>query len=336
MSKVLDYDSLATQHGAITDYDALALKHGGTSEEEAPQVEAGLERPRELRTAGQVARDQAKAVLRGIPQALTGIPSMIATGVHAALTGNAGEVLNMARGMVQPVTTPLKGAIELARPGTFPNLTPESSEFEQAAEGAGAFAGSLALPFAAKGAVKALPRLSGMIPSAERAGRKFQTIRTAAKNVPVDISAAEPIIERAKELQATGSNAPAVLTKFAKRIAPTTGKFAGTKVQMQPDPMLYPEAFDFASKAGELSAAEKLAADPKMKRQIGAFAKAMKTADRQAAASIGMGDLYDQAIREYRRAKNLAEAGEVIKKWSIRAAIGATGYALGRELDILP
>lgn len=46
MSKVLDYDALAKQHGAVVDYDALASQHGGNSgdatDQKIAKIKAGL------------------------------------------------------------------------------------------------------------------------------------------------------------------------------------------------------------------------------------------------------------------------------------------------------
>ena len=71
---------------------------------------------------------------------------------------------------------------------------------------------------------------------------------------------------------------------------------------------------------------------PVMKAQVSKFSQAMKDANRGAAESIGMGDLYDSAMKEYRQAKTISEAADTVKKWSVRAALGAVGLKAGYSL----
>jgi anti-sigma factor RsiW len=61
----------------------------------------------------------------------------------------------------------------------------------------------------------------------------------------------------------------------------------------------------------------------KMQAQVAEFASAMKDANREAAVKVGMGEIYDAAMKEYRQAKTLQEASDVLKKWAPRVAIRA-------------
>lgn len=168
-------------------------------------------------------------------------------------------------------------------------------------------------------------KLKSAIPSTASAGEKFQTVLSAAKDVPLNTSAAEDALARAQELRQRGSSMPKVLNDFAKTRKPIAGDFAGTPIEMRPDPLTYAAGRDFASNAGEVSSRETSAMTPVMKRQVTQFSIAMKDANRQAAQSVGMGDLYDAAMKEYKQAKTLRDASDVIKKYALKAAIG-TGF----------
>ncbi len=161
------------------------------------------------------------------------------------------------------------------------------------------------------------------IPSTIRAGQNLDTVMGAAKNVPLSLTGGVgQAAVRAEELSAAGANMPKVLRDYIK--------FPSTAT------MTYETGRDFASNAGALSASEKLATNPQMGRQVALFAKAMGEANRDAAASVGMGDLYDSAMKEYAQAKTMQQMGAIAKKWMGRAAVtvalGGGAYKLGTEL----
>lgn len=107
----------------------------------------------ESRTPGQVMSDQAANVLKGIPQAITGIPSFLgeaASGIGEALsTGKLDRVKNLLKGTADAAVQPFTPVIKTAM-GKPP--LPESPEWAQAAEGAGAMLGAAELPNAISGA----------------------------------------------------------------------------------------------------------------------------------------------------------------------------------------
>ncbi len=162
-------------------------------------------------------------------------------------------------------------------------------------------------------------RMSSMIPNTASAGEKFQTVMSAAKDVPLDTTSAQEIVQRAQELRQRGSTLPKVLNDFIKGSGPDSA------------PLTYEAGRDFASNAGALSTRETTAMNSKMQRQVTQFAVAMKDANRAAAEQVGMGDVYDAAMKEYRQAKNLQQAKEVLTKWAVRGAaamaLGASGVA---------
>lgn len=172
-------------------------------------------------------------------------------------------------------------------------------------------------------AAQAIKSIYGKIPTTAKAGQKFEQVMGAAKDVPIDLTNADEAIARAKELRQRGSTLPKVLNDYIKNRA------AGA-VNM-PNPMTYEVGRDFASNAGALSIRETTAMNAKMQRQVAEFADAMKTANREAAAKVGMGELYDQAMKEYHQAKNLIAAGKIVKKGAVEAILGGTALALAKK-----
>lgn len=178
--------------------------------------------------------------------------------------------------------------------------------------------------------VAALRRL---VPSTASAGEKFQQVMGAAKDIPLDLSKADEAIARAQELRTRGSSFPKVFSDYVKNRKAAAGDFMSQPVT---EPMTYEVGRDFASNASGLSSREATALNSKMHRQVAEFSSAMKTANREAAAKVGMGDLYDQAMKEYRQAKSAQDAAAVIKKYAVRGALGVAltggGVALVKEL----
>src|SRR5262245_10252536 len=109
------------------------------------------------RTASEVMSDQAAHVLRGIPQAITGIPSFLsgtASALGQALTGGGtGKAQEMLKGMAKPFETVGRGAGSLITPDRV--QSPSREEFEGAAQASGAMLGSAALPNVVSGTAKA-------------------------------------------------------------------------------------------------------------------------------------------------------------------------------------
>ena len=166
-------------------------------------------------------------------------------------------------------------------------------------------------------------------------GEAFQTIETAAKHAPVETSAARRIAEQAKEYEDTGSGSmPQVLKKYLQRTEPTPGVFPEPHT---PAPsVLYPESRKFAENAGRLSAQEIMEAKPQMQRLTSQFAQALKTANRAAAESVGMGDAYDDAMEAYAKSKGreemLANVKDVAKKYVFRTMLQGMGLGAGYDI----
>lgn len=101
----------------------------------------------DMRSAGEVAKDQALSVVKGIPQAVTGIPSAVASSGNALwdiIKGKGTQkAQELVKGALSPVTTSLRGMGALAAPGSIE--APTREEWEGAAEGAGANLGATVL-----------------------------------------------------------------------------------------------------------------------------------------------------------------------------------------------
>ncbi len=204
-------------------------------------------------------------------------------------------------------------------PGAATGMDSPAVQFLAAATPGGAATKGMGLAdaFTQSPAAQAVKAVRGLIPSAGNAGAKFEQVLAAAKDVPIDTGPADKIVSRAEELRQRGSTLPKVLRDYLK----TTET-----------PLTYETSRDFARNAGALSAREATAMNAPMHRQVAQFAVALKDANREAAAKVGMGELYDAAIKEYRQAKGIEDAGAFAKKWLIRAAIATTLYGTARRI----
>lgn len=170
------------------------------------------------------------------------------------------------------------------------------------------------------------------IPKEARAAARFDQVLAKAKDVPISTTLPDAVLARAQELRQRGSQMPKVLSDYMKNRK--EGKFMGQPVPAEP--MTYEVGRDFASNAGALSTKEITAMNAKMQRQVAKFSQAMKDANREAAVKVGMGDVYDQAMKEYSRAKSIADKKAIIKKhagkWALTVGLGAAGAAAFNEL----
>lgn len=169
-------------------------------------------------------------------------------------------------------------------------------------------------------AAKAVPGVvaRGLGISKARAGQNIDAALTAAKDARVPMEKAAPIINRAKELGATGHNRSQVIHKL---------EMAVKKAQ---DGSLSPrEAQDFVSSASRMSSAEGSRISPAMHRQVAELAATLRQLLTETVeTAAGKGAQYASGVKEYRRAAKTAN----FAKKAGKAALGATGlggyYAL--------
>lgn len=168
--------------------------------------------------------------------------------------------------------------------------------------------------------------VANMVPSAKRAGEGFKYVMDAAKNVPLNLTKADDIALAAMEMggrgaatPGTGSTLPKVFADYIRRrqLSPTMTFETGRK---------------FATKAGSLSVAEKQATDAVMGLKIKEFSAALKEANRQATQKVGMGKTFDQATKEYRQHKQLADALKGAKKFGKKLTPYVVGTGIGAEV----
>lgn len=175
----------------------------------------------------------------------------------------------------------------------------------------------------------------GIIPSAARASKGFQTVMEQAKDIPINTDAISQIVARAKELKATGSSMPKVVADMARALANpvkavVTDPNAGVTAIKEGIP--YSMGRDFATSAGRLSAAERLATNPPMASQVSKLAEALKSANREVADSVGLGKVYDEAIDEYRRVMKVANVKDAIKNIAKSSVGRGIGIGIGGGL----
>lgn len=186
----------------------------------------------------------------------------------------------------------------------------------------GALAGNAAL--AAVPVTKAIQAL----PTMAKAGKKFQQVMGAAKNVPVDISEPGNVALRIADLAQRGGGTnwgPAPVRQF---------------IQYVTDPkrpeMTYEVARDFASNISRLSAKDLASVPPKMMSEIHRLRMAMNKAVGEAAETVGKGAEYSGAMREYARAAKLKNAatttGKALTKAALPTAAMYAGYRTLGEL----
>lgn len=192
----------------------------------------------------------------------------------------------------------------------------------------------MAAPVAVAGVQKAIPLVRALISGKAPATAKFETVMAAAKDVPLHLGDVDDIALRARELAGQGAKTPGRGSTLPKVFSDYI------KHREQNIPMTYEIGRDFAKTAGRISASEKMSSTGEMEAVLAKFSNALKTANREAAAKVGMGSVYDQAMKEYRLAATVAEKSEIIKKWGFRALVtgalagsGAAGVDLYNKLS---
>ncbi len=181
--------------------------------------------------------------------------------------------------------------------------------------------GGMASPVVAKGLEKILPLAKALMSGRAAGGEKFGQIAAKVGAEPVDTWQAGNAALEADLLSKSGGNAPKVMRDF--------WKWEG--------PMDYDTARRFANRAGALTVAERLETDPAMKSTVGKLYAALREANREAAVKVGMGEVYDQAMREYRLGSKGIEIKDALAKalsdHGVKAAVGAgAGYGAYKAL----
>lgn len=166
----------------------------------------------------------------------------------------------------------------------------------------------------------AFPLLKGAqaVPTAAKAGAKFQSVMGAAKNVPVDIEAPGQVALRVQQMAERGGAMPLAVRKFLNRVTdPNKGE------------LTYEEARDFASNLSRLSADETRRLAPAMRRELANLRVSLNESVGKAAESAGKGAEYKSAMSEYAQAMRIKDAMESFVAGAKKAAPYATAAGVG-------
>ncbi len=154
--------------------------------------------------------------------------------------------------------------------------------------------------------------LIGQLPSRARAGATLQDIRTQAKDVPVSLRNTMPAVDRLSELKDAGGKSATPLNAIIKRA--TNYLTPSTKGKVQ-EPILFPEARDIYSNVSDVTRQSPLQTlmgrglKPTMLRQAGIVKSGLNSDLTDAASTIGRGEDYTNAMKEYANASKLRKMG---------------------------
>lgn len=178
-------------------------------------------------------------------------------------------------------------------------------------------------PMLLSGADMAAPDrpLMGEIPTRAKAGKVFGSVMNDAADQPVNLTRSMKPLERAQQLSTRGHGTVSAADNLYKRLNTV-------------NPLNYREARDWASGLSRLTANDTMNASPSLRSQVGELSHAFNEDIGDTAASVGRGEDYAKAMRDYRRASQLGNAAKTAAKWAIPAAAGggAATYALKKTL----
>lgn len=317
----IDYDSLAAAGGgsAAVDYDALASQHGGTAAASptlADNAHAEMRaHPQGVRAwlddlEGDLRYGQSSTV---VGRALKAIGYQ-GTSSIGGMEGNAGETI------ASPILGPAHAAVGLADLASG-NLKQGAGEVAsgalQAATLPAAFVAPEGAEALAKGAGKATQAISELIPSAERAGGKFQQVMSAAKEVPVQLDNSQDSILKLMDWQKK------------TQLGPTINKFLNRVTNPKLPPLTYEEARDFQQLLGKLSADESIKMAPAVKRDLTQMVVGLKQDVGNAAEVVGKGEDYYSAMNEYRKYAKLGNLKQTAKDLLTKETVKGVAKGLG-------
>lgn len=167
------------------------------------------------------------------------------------------------------------------------------------------------------------------IPSRFRAGQMLEDIRNQAVDVPVNPSNTLPQLERFQQLTQRGGRTAKPMTQLVKRL---TADVPPEEAQ----PFNFPEARDFYTNVSDLTKQSPLQTlmgrglKPTMLRQAGNVRSGLNSDLTDAAGTIGRGEDYSNAIKEYANASKLRKAmigGALVGGEEIARRTGLMGKA---------
>jgi hypothetical protein len=156
------------------------------------------------------------------------------------------------------------------------------------------------------------------IPSAARAGKAFQSVMGAAKDIPVDVNAPGAVGLKIMQLAERGGTMPRPVSQFLQWVT-------------NPDKpaMTYEVARDFASNISRLSANEMQRLTPVMAREVAELRVVLNKSVAEAAGKAGKGREYASAMNEYAKAMKLRGMIDDVVTGAKRAAPWAAAAGAG-------
>lgn len=159
------------------------------------------------------------------------------------------------------------------------------------------------------------------IPSTVRAGKNFQSVMAAAKDVPIETKEIGDIALRIHQLSENGGQLPIAVRKLLNRMTdPNKGALA------------YGDARDFASNISRLSVNEMKRLTPVVAREVAGLSAALSRANARAAQQVGKFDEYAAAMNEYAKAMRLRNAVDVVVQGAKKGLPYATAAGAGTWL----
>jgi hypothetical protein len=335
----IDYDALAKQAGAISsqlpqqggavDYDALAKQAGAISSEPPgfwDRVKQVL-KPQPVpdtrnipgydpRHAGMPGSAEGANLAEGLSDWDKASFGQMGGGIADIFRGNVakgGHKVIQGAGSATLPALPFLAPLAAANPGVLARVVgggavgqtigQKGASLLGANPDQAALAGDVAGIAGGYGGAKLPSFLRGVNPAALKAGASaaFDTASQAAGANAVDAEGAGQAALGAKDLQDVGRTMPRVMQKFLQRVTAP-----------EAEPLSYDEARRFYSAAGEMSANEKAAYTPAMKRLLNQFRNQLVGAIQQTADNAGVGTEYGQAMSDYAKAKRLDDTWETV------------------------
>ncbi len=177
-------------------------------------------------------------------------------------------------------------------------------------------------------ALQGLGGLLGKLVSTAKAAAKFQQIEETVGGIVPDISKAVEKAQIAKDLGKYGKEAPPQIKKLLRAVSPAKGP-KGLGLDIAPEPLPYSETFKFASALKDLSRTTRAGMSGAMKKAVGDTARELQAANRGVAESAGLGQTFDEAMKGYRRAKEVQKLQELLTKKAVSKTLEGVGIGAG-------
>jgi hypothetical protein len=256
-----------------------------------------------------------------------GIPGVISGAVKHAdnAVRQSGDMLRAGWNMIAP------DALDVDRPYQREGDAPTTTPYEQLGKRG---VQTAELTAAGKGIVNAAKAMPGVIArglgaSTARAGETLGAVRQAAGAVPIEMGDAAQVATRITELAQRGGSMPRAVRQILGRIN-----------DAEKGPMTFDEVRDFYSNISRLSTNEYHRLTPVMQREVGNLRSVLHEALTKGAETVGKGEDYASAIREYAKGSQLestvGDMGRDAAKWGARTlGVGAAGGVMKALYDYL-